>query len=391
MACTRRLSLLVIAFIAVACGAAAAGGEAPSRAAVLQSLNHGDAQSRVAALDALGNVGTAEDVSLLAETAFAGTQMERNMAFDSLTRLRAQGTEAAILAYLKQAKPAVRAVLMRVLAGRQSPSAVPGLLVAAKDPDPGVRIEALKALRVLAAGTDAPALIRILAGTPPGAEREAADRAVWTACKRIAEGRQLAEPLLRALAVADAVTRSALLPTLGRLGDDCGLVLIHAAMQDAREEVRDAGVRALGNWPTVAVADELLGIAKTGKKKSHRVWALRAYARLVALPNPRPANVTFVMLKQAMDLAERAEDKRLVLTRISAVPLPESLAFVVGYLERLDLEPEASAATARLAESLLGSHPEAARAAQERVRGATKDESLLGHVEELLRTTASPP
>ena len=381
-----RLSFLVVSLIVAACGTVA-GAAAPSRVAILESLKSKDADARVAALDTLGNVGTAEDVPLLAEAAAIGPQIEQSTALDSLTRLRAQGTEAAIFAYLKRAKPAVRAALMRTLAGRQSPTAVPGLLEAAKDPDPNVRIEALKALRVLAAGTDAPALVRLLAASPPGAEREAADRAVWTACKRIAEGREQAEPLLHALATADAAAHSALLPALGRLGDDRGLVLIQAAMQDPREEVRVAGVRALGNWPNVAVADELLGIAKTGKKKSHRVWALRAYARLVALPNPRPPQETFAMLKQAMDLAERTEDKRLVLTRLAAVPLPDSLAFVVGYLERPDLEPEASTAAARLAESLLSAHPQAARTALEKVRTATKDEGLRGHVEELLRTT----
>ena len=136
----------------------------------MQSLKSGDAESRVAALDSLGNVGAAEDVPLLADAAAAGTQIERSMAFDSLTRLRARGTEAAILAYVKRAKPAVRAALMRILAGRQSPSAVPALLGAAKDADRAVPIEALKALRVLAAGPDAPALVRLLAAAPPGAE-----------------------------------------------------------------------------------------------------------------------------------------------------------------------------------------------------------------------------
>ena len=89
------------------------GGEGPSRTAVLQSFGHGDAALRVAALDALGNVGTAEGVPLLAETAAAGTPIERSTALESLTRLRAVGTEAAIWACFKQAKPAVRAVLMR--------------------------------------------------------------------------------------------------------------------------------------------------------------------------------------------------------------------------------------------------------------------------------------
>ena len=69
------------------------------------------------------------------------------------------------------------------------------------------------------------------------------------------------------------------------------------------------------------------------------------------------------------------------------MPLPESLAFVVGHLERPDLEPEASTVAARLAESLLGGDPQAARTALEKVRTATKDEGLRGHVEELLRTT----
>ncbi len=78
-----------------------------------------------------------------------------------------------------------------------------------------------------------------------------------------------------------------------------------AAVDEVDQSVRDAGYRALANWPDATVADELLDIAKTSEVASYRVWSLRAYARVVSMPNERPPQQTFEMLKSVMELANR--------------------------------------------------------------------------------------
>ena len=105
------------------------------------------------------------------------------------------------------------------------------------------------------------------------------------------------------MAKADAAGQCAVLPSLARLGGEKALAAVRAAMKSADQAVRDAGHRALANWPDASVADDLLEVVKTSDVESYRIWSLRAYARVVSLPSDRPPQQTFEMLRGAMALA----------------------------------------------------------------------------------------
>lgn len=91
------------------------------------------------------------------------------------------------------------------------------------------------------------------------------------------------------------------------------------------------------------------------------------------------------MLKQAMDLARRTEDKRLVLSRVAPVRVADSLALTLTCVDDPDLQAEAIAAAAELAEGMKESHPKEARAAFQRILTVTKDQRLREHIEGLLK------
>ena len=363
----------------------AAAGPASLRGTVLEALQSGDENVRIAAVRALGRVGTADDVPMLARLATtADSDAERTAAFQALSTLAAKGTDEAIVGYLGQAPPDVCVTLIRSLVARRATAAMPGVLAAAKHENAEVRIEALHALQALADGDAAPALVKLLIDTPRGPQREAAERAVAASCRRIADPQRRADPLLAALRGADLAARCALLPALGRLGGDRALEAVHAAMKDPSPQVRDAAVRALSNWPDASVAPELLAIAQQSPQQSHRIWALRAYARVVALPAQRPPEETFKMLRQAMALARRSEDKQLILSRLAAVRTPEALEMALSFTDDKALRAEALKTAAALAEALRTSHPPESRAAMQRVLQLTDDAELRDRLKRLL-------
>jgi HEAT repeat protein len=333
----------------------------------------------------LEKVGTADDVPTLAQLATtAGSDAERRAAFQTLSTLSAEGTDEAIRTDLGRAPPEVCVTLIRSLVARHAAGAVPELRTAAKHASPQVRVEAFQALQALADGDAAPGLVSLLIQTPRGPEHEAAQRAVAASCRRIPDPGRQADPLLAALDGADLAARCALLPALGRLGSHRALEVIHAAMKDPRGQVQDAGVRALANWPDAGVAPELLEIVQHGSKESHRIWALRAYARVVAIPGQRPPQQTFNMLRQAMALAWRTEDKQLILSRLSAVRTPEALHMALAFTDDKTLRPEAIKTAAALAEALSTSHPAEARAALQRLLKLTDDAELQARLKRLL-------
>jgi len=124
------------------------------------------------------------------------------------------------------------------------------------------------------------------------------------------------------------------------------------------------------------VADELLEIAKASGVVSYRIWALRAYARVIALPSERAPQNTFEMLRDAMKLATRREDKELFVSRMASVRVPDALTLLLSFIDEGELTSAAIPAVFTLAKGLSQSHPDQAAAALRRIQPMTQDAAL---------------
>ena len=132
-----------------------------------------------------------------------------------------------------------------------------------------------------------------------------------------------------------------------------------------------AGTRIVvnfGSHPSAAVASKneeqvayLWEIATDGGKASHRIWALRGFARVVPqLARDNPDEVA-KRLQAAMEVAEREEEKRLILSRLPAVRATDALTLALACLEDEALRSEAIEVTADLGEAMQDSHPQVRR------------------------------
>ncbi len=99
-------------------------GDRSARPAVLAMLKSEDGQVRAAAVRALGPLGLAADVPLLAPWLTAAGS-EKAAARESLARLSGPEVNAAMVAELKRAKPEARAELLGVLAARKARETLP--------------------------------------------------------------------------------------------------------------------------------------------------------------------------------------------------------------------------------------------------------------------------
>jgi HEAT repeat protein len=298
--------------------------------------------------------------------------------------MTAGGTDKAMIALMNEAETP-NSVVVRCALARRSPEFLPTFLKAAASSDAATRLEAFKALEIMATESEAKSLADLLRKTAPGEEREAAGRAVWMSCQKIPDPTLRSAPLLAALEKADEAGQCAILPSLARLGGERSLAAVHKAMQSKDQPVRDAGYRALANWPDATVADELLEIAKTNEVNSYRIWSLRAYARVVSLPNGRPTQKTFEMLNSAMELATRTEDRELIVSRLGSVRVPDALTRLLSLLDDGKLNNSAVPAVFTLAKGLSQSHPDQAKAALERIQPMTKDVAILQQIPKVLR------
>ena len=355
------------------------------REAALKALDRSDAAVRTAALTALIRSAAPADVSRLAAlTASAEDAGVREAAFETLRLMPADGVNQALITWMDQAKE-LPPVIVQCALSRRSPEFVTAFLKAAESTSAASRMEAFKALEIMASEEDADRLVGLLCKAAPGDEREAAGRAVWLSCQQIADPAQRSAPLLAAMEKGDTNAQSAILPTLARIGGAEALPAVRKAMQSTDGAVRDAGYRALANWPDASVADELLEIVKTSDVESYRTWSLRAYARVVAIPSDRPAQQTFEMLRDAMKLATRAEDKELFVERLAAVRVPDALALVLTFVDDAELKAAAVAAVFTLAKGLSQSHPDQASEALKKIQPLVQDAALQQQIPKVLR------
>jgi len=117
---------------------------------VLPLATHADAAVRAAAIKALRHTGTKETVPVLLERAAHSDDAEREAARMSLDRLDARGTDAMVAKSSRDRAPELRMEALRALAGRKAVQFRDVALNALLDPDARVRVEAWKALKVMA-------------------------------------------------------------------------------------------------------------------------------------------------------------------------------------------------------------------------------------------------
>jgi HEAT repeat protein len=330
--------------------ALAATGDRTALPLAVEAAGSGDQNVRLAALRAMATLGDASVVGLLLETLSAGGDAA-GAARESLERMVADRVDEEIISAMQKTDDASRRCrLIEILDRRRATAAVPVLLQDARAHDDlGVRNWAMRSLGNLAEPQHAPDMVRLLPGTPKGREREDAEKAILSVCSRIDDEQNRADPVLSVLGGAGDEDKAAILPLVGRIGGKKALEAIQDAMNSGNAEVRDAAVRALSNWPDAGVADQLLQIARNSDNRSHRTWALRAYVRVVTLPSDRPDRQTLEMLQSALDLAARADEKRLVLTRAASLRSIETLRWVAPYLDDASLADAACQTVVELA------------------------------------------
>jgi hypothetical protein len=86
-----------------------------------------------------------------------------------------------------------------------------------------------------------------------------------------------------------------------------------------------------------------------------------------------------------MTLADKLENKKLIVSRLVAVPVPDTLALAVSCLDDSELHAEAARSALRLAEVMRYSHPAEARGALEKLSRVAKDEGLRKHAATVLK------
>jgi hypothetical protein len=227
-------------------------------------------------------------------------------------------------------------------------------LAAVEDADPQVRAASLFALGEVAKLDDVPLLITRVVDPPHLEDRSIALKALQAACIRMPDREACADQLGAALGKAPASAQDAILETLAAMGGPSALQTVAAAAQSDDPKLQDTATRLLGSWMTADVGPVLLKLAQQ-PDSPHKVRSLRGFirvARQFVVPDQQRAE----MCRDAWEVAERDEERKLVLEVMQRYPSLNMLRVAVKASKHPALKDEASAVAYSLAQKLSRGH-----------------------------------
>jgi HEAT repeat protein len=320
--------------------------------AVLKAAKSGSGKLRVTAVNVLARLGNASCVPVLLEAAAADEAELARAAKAALAALPGRDMDADLLARLPQATGRTRQILIELAGQRQMGAALPAIVQSVEDADAGVRSAAVQATGALGENRQAADLVRLLQKTRNTKDRADIAKALLAISGR--GGAACVPHLLPLMQSDDGALRVTGLNALAVAGGPDALAAVKAAVKDKEETVQDEAVRTLSTWPNnwpgdAGVAEVLLTLAKSGTKMSHQVLGLRGYLQYVQSDTKLDATAKVTKISAVLPLAQRPEEKQLVIAALGAIPAAGALELLMTLAADPAVAEEACSALVNLA------------------------------------------
>ncbi|MBQ8287077.1 MAG: hypothetical protein IJZ10_12370, partial [Thermoguttaceae bacterium] len=310
----------------------------------VKALKSESVEVKRAAILALEKIATGKEFDVLYEQM---KTFDRGFVADAMKRIPGADFDAAVAAALKKETNGDNAAtLADVVSARYLVSEVASLLDAAKKDDCPIRLQLLTAAERLATKEHIGDFVDAFVAIPAGGDRDRAEQII----SRLCEGD--ATPVIAKMNNANG---AAIFPLLGRIGGDAAFAQIERGLKSGNAAMIALSVRSLCNWPNAKVAPQLLDAAKNAAyPENMRIQALRAYIRVVSLPDDQDAvdmsgADKLAALKDAFKLATRDDERNLALERVGAVRELDSVKFALEYVDNKALQNKALNAVLDLA------------------------------------------
>ncbi len=353
-----------------------------AEAAVVPMLASQDEAVSLAAAKTLSRLGTETSANTLFDAAVNGRGSVQKAAQDGLAVMSGPQADALIKAKAASGAAKARAVAINLLGQRRCEGTAKLLLAYAAEADETVSAVAFQAMANVADVIDLAALTDLVAKAQSDGTRTVAVASLKAVLAKAQEKEVAGKIILDQMNKAQGQTRLALLGSLPSLGGAAALKAVTDAAQSHDEAVRDAGIRALSEWPEYEAVPALIDIASNAQTPLNSyVLSVRGALRLIALQQPSmgprmgpptgprmgprmdPAEVDSraVLCMKILDLARRIEEKRQVVAALATLPCERSANRLLELVKDESLKTEAALAAVNLASAMLRTNRQAAQ------------------------------
>ena len=151
---------------------------------------------------------------------------------------------------------------------------------------------------------------------------------------------------------ASTAARVLLLEQLTSVGGTTALETVVNAAKSNDDVMQDNATRLLGVWLTADAAPALFDLAETLPEGKYQIRALRGYIRIARQLNMTPEE-RMTICRNVLAIAERSDDKLLVLEVLKRYPTREGLQLAEPLLEDPELRATAQS-TVRIIRDNIG-------------------------------------
>ena len=318
---------------------------------VLEAAKSGPAALRVVAINIIQKRGDVSGVPVLLNAVVDDNEDVAKAARLTLARLPGEGVNKAIVSSLNGAKGKLLAVLVDLAGQRQIPEVLPLMVKFAGGSDAAARAAALTAIAGMGTEKQIPDMVALVAKASDDTSRAAAEKALTALCGRAgASSMKHLEPLARSGKVE---LRIVVLHALAAAGGEEAVKAVIEATNFTDKTVADEAVRVLSTWPNkwpndAVAATALAELAKSGKTSAHRVLALRGYLQYLQSASKLPAPQRVAKAAEALKMAQRPDEKRLVVAVLSAISSNGAMAMLAELTGDASVAQEACVAIVNL-------------------------------------------
>ncbi len=261
---------------------------------------------------------------------------------EALLRLQTKAIAPAIVEALPEVTPSAQVALFDVLAERRARNTSQTVFEFTGNENQTVRQEAIKALAVLANENEIPKLIALVVDAKSGSERSAARKALVSTANRIDDPAKRAGQILEAISQKEGQEKAYLLQTLPEIGGKQALETVVSETQSQNEDMKDAAIKSLSEWPDIAAANPLLDIAAGTDNSKCRKMTLHGYTRLVNDSN-LSAKKKVQRYEKSLDTIGNTEGQELLLDGLAQIRDVAALEPALDCLEKSELSEKAAA------------------------------------------------
>jgi HEAT repeat protein len=362
-------------------------GDASVLPAIMNLTDHEQPEIRISALQAVGVLGTAEQVDFLLAKTISSPAREQRTVREVLARMTDPEVNARLLDIaIRSGDEKQRIQAIAVLADRNAAEAAPSLLALATRAKTEIRQDALRALRTLAPAEMLPELLGLIIPRTLEPIRDLLPQTIAQTALRIPDALTQADAVIAALNEAkDKEVCVVLLEVLGLIGNEAAFEAIKSYPDTTETEVRRAVVTALARFQSPEALGELRAILLTERDETVRAKAFSGYVS--ALRNASTVALADVIphLQTAHEQAKSAAERRDFLAAASQLPSLTTLGIIEKMAGEGDVIAEAAQAMVKTSISLIGAYPDVVREKLEGlVAQGTLPEALAGEAKQAL-------